>query len=331
MPRKFHLFGFLFLLLPLAPIAAQDLFGSADDTVPPKVEAMYTRGLEFLRSTQTDKGNWPDGYGQQPGVVGMAVLAFLAHGEDPNLGPYRDNIRRGIAFILASQSAENGYIGNSMYNHGFAALALAEAYGAVDDDRIGPALNSAVELILSVQARNRYGAWRYSPDSNDADTTVSGACLMALYAARNAGIGIPEAAIARALDFYRLCQTPEGGFGYTGANGPSAPRSAIGALVLDLGHQQRTREHANAYDYLKTLGYAQQQGYWYYYLYYASQAHFRGGDAEWRRWNTQNITTLALLQSPEGSWQDENGMTYATAMGLLSLALNYRFLPIYER
>ena len=103
-----------------------------------------------------------------------------------------------------------------MYNHGFSTLALAEAYGYVHDDRIGPALQKAVDLILSSQSRNPNNAWRYSPESPDADTTVSGAQMVALFAARNAGIGVPEDAIRKALRFFAECQTPDGGIGYTG-------------------------------------------------------------------------------------------------------------------
>ncbi len=79
-----------------------------------------------------------------------------------------------------------------MYNHGFSTLALAEAYGAVDDPRLGPALQKAVRLIVSAQEANSLHAWRYSPDAKDADTTVSGAQMVALFAARNAGIPVPE-------------------------------------------------------------------------------------------------------------------------------------------
>ncbi len=128
-----------------------------------------------------------------------------------------------------------------MYNHGFSTLALAEAYGYVHDDRIGPALQKAVDLILSSQRRNANHAWRYSPDSPDADTTVSGAQMVALFAARNAGIGVPENSIRQALRFFVDCQTPDGGFGYTNPGGPDGARTAIGALVLSLARQQKLR------------------------------------------------------------------------------------------
>jgi hypothetical protein len=40
---------------------------------------------------------------------------------------------------------------------------------------------------------------------------------------------------------------------------------------------------------------------------------------------------LKQSQNPDGSWDGQFGSTFSTATSLLSLALNYRFLPIYER
>ena len=118
--------------------------------VPPEVERLYEKGLKYLVSAQNADGGFPGQYGNEPGVVGFVVMAMLAHGDDPNHGPYNKAIKRSIDYILKAQG-ENGYIGSSMYNHGFATLALAEAYGALQDDRVGPALKKAVELIITSQ------------------------------------------------------------------------------------------------------------------------------------------------------------------------------------
>ena len=179
-------------------------------------------------------------FGTEPAVVGLCVLSILAHGEDPNSGPYRAVVQKGLDYILSNQNKETGYIGSSMYNHGFATLALAECYGAVQDQRIGPALQKGVDLILTSQSHNPSDAWRYSPESPDADTTVSGAQMVALFAARNAGIGVPEEAINKALKFFASCQTPDGGIGYTNAGGPDGARTAIGVLVFGLAKQQKS-------------------------------------------------------------------------------------------
>ncbi|NIP93914.1 MAG: squalene--hopene cyclase, partial [Akkermansiaceae bacterium] len=150
-------------------------------------------------------GNWPDRNGSEPAVVGLCVMAFLAHGEDPNHGPYAGNIRRGIEYIMDQQNSGNGYIGSSMYNHGFATLSLAEAYGVLRDDRVAQALKKAVDLILSAQERNPRGAWRYTPESPDADTTVTGAQMVALFAARNAGLPVPDEALKKGQAFLKRC------------------------------------------------------------------------------------------------------------------------------
>jgi hypothetical protein len=65
--------------------------------------------------------------------------------------------------------------------------------------------------------------------------------------------------------------------------------------------------------------------------YYASQAFFQASPEAWNTWNHDNINTLRASQNPDGSWHGNYGTTFETAASLLSLALNYRYLPIYER
>ncbi|MCX8155530.1 MAG: terpene cyclase/mutase family protein [Verrucomicrobiae bacterium] len=299
------------------------------EAVPPQLERMYKRGLDWLARTQTEQGTWKDSYGQQPAVVGLAITAMLAHGDDPNVGPYAVNIKRGLNFILSQQNDRNGYIGNSMYNHGFATLALAESYGHVHDARLGPALQKAVDLILTAQSRNAYGGWRYSPETSDADTTVSGAQMVALFAARNAGLGVPEEAINKGIRFFLLCQGADGGVGYTGPDAGNAPRTAIFALVLALAKQKNSKAFLAASRFLASA--PAEQHYFHYYLYYAAQAYFHTSPKAWREWNVINIKLLSQTQSPDGNWEGSFGASFTTAASLLSLALNYRFLPIYER
>ncbi len=319
------------LLLGGLPLPGQSIFGTLGDPVPPEVEHIYQKGLNYLVSSQGKEGGWRDGHGSQPGVVALVMMAILAHGEDPNYGPYADSVKRCLEAILKQQNPANGYIGGSMYNHGFATLGLAEAYGYVQDERIGPALERAVGLILSSQESNPYGAWRYNPGGNDADTTVSGACLVALYAAQNAGVAVPPKAIERALKYYTSCACPEGGFGYTSGDSPNPPRAAIGILVFALARRYQSREMLKALEWFRTNGAGQGEHYYFYHLYYAAQALFQTDMAYWREWNTQNTARLRQIQNENGSFKGNHGEAFSTAAALLSLALNYRFLPIYER
>lgn len=318
------------LCIPAVDGVAQELFEEQSDALPREIERMYLSGLRHLAQTQTDAGYWSDKpYGSQTAVVGLAVLAMLAHGDDPNHGPFSPAIQKGLNHILARQNTSTGYIGRSMYNHGFATLALAEAYGVVQNARLGPALEKAVGLIITSQKNNPLGAWRYSPESTDADTTVSGAQMVALFAARNAGLAVPETAIQTGLRFFKRCQTSEGGFGYTSNRGPNAARTAIGCLTLALAKEKHAKPFKNAFAYLKRA--PESSSYRQYYLYYAAQAYFHASPTAWRKWNHTNIAQLKKSQNEDGSWSGQFGTTFTTSACLLSLALNYRYLPIYER
>src|SRR5262249_14890402 len=154
---------------------------------------------------------------------------FLASGEDPNFGLYSNNVRRAVRSLISRQDGNTGYFGESMYHHGFAMLGLAEVYGAVDDRQlwtggkqprsIGAALELSVRAAITSQKKNSLGAWRYSPQSTDADTSVSGAVLVGLLAARNAGIEVPDEVIDRAISYYTKMTAPSGQVAYSGGIG----------------------------------------------------------------------------------------------------------------
>ena len=301
------------------------------DPIPAKVDAAFRRGLDHLAATQQSKGNWKDNHGRKPGVVGLVTVAMLARGDDPNFGPYSQPVRRAIQFLLDSQNKSNGYIGDTMYNHGFATLALAEAYGHVHDQRIGPALKNAVDLILSAQEINPRGAWRYNPESQDADTTVAGAQMVALFAARNAGLAVPDKAIRDGLLFYESCFTPGGGFGYSSAGSPNITRSAIGVLIFCLAKRHKAPPMQTSLDYIKQDLNYRDRAYPFYYEYYMAQALYQADPETWKIWNKNNVDYMISTQGSDGGWDSNNGKPFGTVGALLSLALDYRLLPIYER
>ena len=320
------------ILLPILNTEAQEIFEQQNDQFVRSLDDSYLRGLRFLQTTQNEDGTWSDtSYGSQPGVLGMAVLAFLSRGDDPEFGTFSKSLKKAIQQILNKQNKETGYIGTSMYNHGFATLALAEYYGLTNETNIGPALKKATNLIVSAQKTNPKGAWRYSPDSKDADTTVTGAQMVALFAARNAGIEVPDQAISKGKKFLLECQDERGGFGYTGNSGANLPRTAIGSLILALDKDTNSDEFKSSIEYLRENACYGDQGHKFYSLYYTAQAMFRSTDEDWEKWNLENVRQLQAKQLDNGSWNGNYGNTFATSAALLSMAINYRYLPIYER
>jgi hypothetical protein len=315
------------------------------DAVPRDVREMYDRGLQYLIKTQAENGDWQGGQ-QGPGVTGMALMTFLASGEDPNFGMYSNQIRKALRAIIRAQDANTGFLGNSMYHHGFATLALAEAYGAVDERNlwpagespkqrsIGAALELAVRAAVTSQKKNSYGGWRYSPDSNDADTSVSGAVLVGLLAARNAGIEVPDEAIDRAISYYQSMTSDSGQVGYSGGMGgfdESIPRISIGSLVYAVARRKDLPQYKATLNYLKQRLEQPAGHYREYTLYYQAQALFQGDIESWEKWNKLLVRQLKESQQPDGSFKGDQGAEVSTSLSLLALALNYRFLPIYER
>ena len=189
------------------------------EVVPRDVREMYDRGLQYLAAKQTEKGDWPGGgYEDGPGPVGLGSWSSWPRVKIPISGSTATTSGGALRNLISSQDAGTGIMGTSMYHHGFAMLGLAEAYGAVDERNlwpdgkgtrsIGQALELAVRAAITSQKKNSLGGWRYSPDANDADTSVSGAVLVGLLAARNAGIEVPDEAIDRAISYYKSDDRP---------------------------------------------------------------------------------------------------------------------------
>ena len=316
------------------------------DQVPPDVEQIYQRGLQFLAQTQQQDGSWRSRQ-QGSGITGLCLMAFLAHGEDPNFGRYGPNIRKATISIIQSQNPTTGYIKSTMYHHGFAMLALAEAYGTVDETllwsghadqsnrrSIGEALELAVRCTVTSHNKSNRGGWRYSPNSGDSDTSVSGAVLMGLLAARNAGIEVPDKTIDGALDYFKSCTSEAGTVAYTqgmGGFSDSMNRSAIAALVYAIGKRKDWQEYRATVEFVSERLDHQSSSHPSYFRYYMAQALFQGDFEAWSKWRRENTQLVRGMQHEDGSVDSSYDKAYGTAMALLSLALEYRFLPIYER
>jgi hypothetical protein len=330
-------------------IAGAIAVGSADaqivrhgNPVPAELRATYQKALEFLVKSQADDGNW----GSNTGATGICLMALIATGEDPNFGRYAEPVRKAIRYIVSKQDEATGFIASGMYEHGFAMLALADCYGAVDDElvfsgaakgkTVAKALEMAVRCAVTSQEQNPYKAWRYSPSSREADTSVSGAIFMGLLGARNAGIEVPNTVIDSALEYYASMTTKGGMVGYAGSFGlgDSGARSAIATLVCAVAKRKDLDTFKAASAYVVDNAESPNMSWPEYWRYYTAQALFQADHDLWLRWNEENTRWVVSLQREDGAIPvpgASGGVAYATGMALLSTALTYCFLPIYER
>lgn len=313
------------------------------------VRSICERGLIFLAKTQQENGSWPGEGG--PGITGICVMAFMATGEDPDYGPHADNIRKGLRYLILSQVADSGHLSGqgygSMYHHGFALLALSEAYGVVSEEllwegsdvpedrrrTLGQALELAVRCAVTAQEKNPWGAWRYSPESQDADTTVSGTVLMGLLGARNAGVEVPNGVIEKAMDFFQLNTLPGGIVSYMPgqSHGNGLTRSAIATLVYAVSKRKNLQEYRTSADFIRQRIDSEPSDHPFYGRYYMAQALFHSDFDSWMDWNQKVVPRLQKMQESDGSFSSNHGKAYGTGMSVLALALNYRLLPVYER
>ena len=107
-------------------------------------------------------------------------------------------------------------------------------------------------------------------------------------------------------------------FGQTGPGPNNRGNSRVHLIDAVKASLKRLQDNL---DYHESGNYAE------YFRYYMAQALFQGDYADWQKWNGEKIRELRDLQHEDGSF----GGNYETGMSLLALALNYRFLPIYER
>jgi hypothetical protein len=274
-------------------------------------------------------------------ICGLGGLAFLSSGSTPGRGPYGAPVSGCLKYILAN-TQDSGFIispgtasHGPMYGHGFATLFLAEVYGMTPDSSVHEKLGKAVKLIIDTQ--NDEGGWRYQPQRSEADISVTVCQIMALRAARNAGIYVPNDTVERCVDYVKRSQNADGGFMYMIHGGPSAfPRSAAGVVALYSAGIYEGEEIQRGLEYLmqhvpqsQVVG---RESNYFYGHYYAVQAMWHAGGKLWQQWYPAIRDTLLDRQLEGGEWNDnEVGPEYSTAMASIILQLPISYLPILQR
>jgi hypothetical protein len=342
------------LLLCGASLCAQDLPSEAAPGLRnAATDTAVARALEFLKKAQEPDGSWRSGgFGKATSVTSLAVMAFLAAGHMPGEpGPYREAIERGVRYVLANQKVNGMLVSNTshgpMYCHGISTLMLAEVAGTAPEGTLATevrsALARAIELIIKAQDLQKdtenAGGWRYQPTSHDSDISVTGWQVMALRAARTAGCSVPSGNIDRAIDYLKRCavKLPQGGFGYQPGHSPNNPRTGTGILALEICGAHQAPEAIAGAQYLLQHPPRWSSEYFFYEVYYCSQAMFQMGDAYFQAYYPKLLGILLAHQEADGSWLSgdgndrSGGRNYCTAMAVLALAVEYCYLPIYQR
>lgn len=352
--------AYYMVFAPVIPLVSAE---DSPKSVPDAVEGAVSRGVDFLLKSQKNDGSIHTGQ-NQTAMTALALIALAAVGNqtyDPT--PEGGAMNRALDFVLLPEKMSNeGYFGNDgsrMYGHGIVTLMLAEMLGmGVDrkqDAVVRDRLKAAVELILRAQLMprdaNSKGGWRYERNSTDSDLSVTIWQLLALRAAKNAGLDVPSEAIDSAVGYVRRCYISprdasgkptqkKAPIGYQVGNihGNGFVGTSYGLLALQLCGDYDAPEVVGAADFLRDLNVNPVgQEMFYYGVYYFSQGMYQRG-GEYAEYADAKTTEWLLPRQDKttGAWrgvssEDSAGQVYATSMAILSLAVRWHFMPIYQR
>ncbi len=340
----------------------------------PGTESAVTAALRWLKNHQDQDGKWDqDGFGKncdpkqppacdKPGtgqydvaVTGLALLAFLGNGHTHRISPYKATVRAGLNW-LKNQQKEDGSLGKGaveswVYNHAIGTAALCEAYAMTKDVILRKAAQKAVDFI--VKGQNPGLGWKYKPKSGRSDTSVTGWMVVALKAAKDAKLTVPQSAFDGALKWFDRATNTAGKCGYMrpGDNGsvirgvndgfaklPTMTAVSVYARIL-CGKSRDDDKVKKGIEILK-----QSLPEWnkpkndkvdMYYWYCATCAMFQYGGRDWHTWNEKMKTALLSTQrmggcadgswDPVGKWGMVGGRVYSTALNALTLEVYYRY------
>lgn len=306
----------------------------------PATEEAVMKALRWLKAHQNEVGSWGNTY--SVAMCGLALQAYLAHGETPDSEEFGDTVQRAIRHLTNQVLGSEGQIGGSAYAHGICIGALAEASAMCQIPQLVPSLEKGLRVIIDGQQQS--GGWDYEYRKTERwDLSVSGWQIQALKTGHLAGAkpdGLVES-LDKAVLFLAKVTYANGMFGYASPGSGSQAMQGAGAFCLQLlGDGQGAEAKAGvkwltanmAMDWKDAGGLGTGTYAWYYH----TQALFHAGTDAWPKWNEKMISVLLPAQTPDGYWftpgpaAPEHDSYMQTAFCALILQVYYRYGPMHK-
>ncbi len=317
-----------------------------DELVTPDTVSALDRGLDWLAGRQVRSGSLggsfgTSGYASGVAVTALAGLAFLCQGSTPVAGRHASSIRGCTAFILRNTS-DRGYIASdstrysNMYGHGYGMLYLSQILGMSGSAEVLEKLKRAVDMTCDVQ--NDQGGWRYQPQKQPGDLSVTICQIMALRAAHDAGLQVSAEVRDKTIRYVEMSQNPDGSFKYMLQGGRvSLALTAAGVVSLYSAGIYEGPRVDKALSWLNQRrpgsGQSVSPMNYFYAHYYAVQAmwHAQLQHPEyWNQWYPAIRDELLGRRDDRGFWPDSRvGPEFGTAMACIILQIPFNYLPVF--
>ena len=206
-----------------------------------------------------------------------------------------------------------------------------------------PKLERVIKLIIGSQSNRpgHEGGWRYRPVASEADVSVTVLQLVALRAAKNGGLDVPQATIDAGVAYVKRCfHPPSGGFTYQPNQSPGFARTAAAIYSLQVCGLYDDPLVKRGSEYLEKNFREGQMEWWTYGNFYAAPAQYMQGGETWRKWYGQLNATLmkgAVTKGDVTYWEPKLdggrsvGPVYLASVYTMILAMPYHYVPLYQR
>jgi len=323
------------------------------------IAAARGRGLAWLGKHQAKDGSWGKTY--TVAVTSFACLSYLSASDEPFAGDDGKVLTAGLEYLMkAHTDGQFPSQGHSwIHGQGFAALALAEAYGRtlfcktqpdLDRKKLKATVAAAVKVIAVNQSTS--GGWWYTPGSrnqHEGSTTVC--AVQAMVAAQNFGIEIDEDVLDKGFAYLKKCQNNDGGFDYmlneSKTNTSMKEGTAGDVATLALMKKFDFEVMIDAYEFLVKLtpqAITKERFPYYGHFYGCMGMKLLGQEMKSYRQKTDAYIAgahkdILSWQTKDGSWpvtgwvkaNNQEGEDYATAFATLLLSVPDGRLSIFHR
>lgn len=335
-----------------------------DNGGTPACEEAVIKGLRWLKANQAADGSFGGasraGGGFKAAMTGLALLAYFGHCETPASEEFGDTVQHGIVYLVNLNMKNNGKMASNLadkawpYEHAIATYALAEAYTFCRElkheiPNLRESTEKAGQFIIDNQNENGGWAYAYTKEkTGHTDVSVVGWQVQSLKACSHTGINFRgmNPCITNASKYLGECQSPSGGYGYTGpkagGSGEYFTLTGVGMLCNQMWGKSASAVHKGAKYILANskldynTRFCDLYGH-----YYESQAMMQCGGNEWKQYNAMFRDQILNNQDADGSWKVPGGgakglravaptwvgdKVYRTCLCTLMMEVYYRFL-----